>query len=62
MSNLQVIEELCTNNELLCGIVRRLSRKLEELQALSEMDKQDIQAACDGYAKIIGADELLDDC
>lgn len=60
MSNLQLIEALCGLVEDFSRIVRRLTAKLEQINALDEAERQEVQAALERCSKTIGANELPD--
>ena len=61
MSNLQLIEALCTLVGQLVVIVKRLAEKLEQVNALDEADRQAVDGAVKRYAATIGANEVPDD-
>ena len=60
MSNLQLIEALCGLVEDYSRIVRRLAAKLEQINALDEAEKTEINATLERYSKTIGANEIPD--
>ena len=60
MSNLQLIEALCGLVEDFSRIMRRLAAKLEQIHALDEAEKTEINATLERYNKTIGANEIPD--
>lgn len=60
MSNIQLIEDLCGVIDVFCTALRRLARKLEEINALDDEDRKSIEEANLLYSKAIGSGELQD--
>ncbi len=60
MSNLQLIEALCGVIDVFCDLIRKLSAKLEQIDALDDEDRKAIDSAFAKYSDVIGADELPD--
>ena len=52
MSNLQILEALCGLVETLIHIVKSLAVKLEQLEALEEAERREIDTALDRYSEI----------
>lgn len=61
LTQLQLIEALCASIEQLVSVVKRLARKLEQINALDEADRQAVDSAVEQYAAAIGANEMPDD-
>lgn len=60
MSNLQLIEALCSLVENFAKVVRLLATKLEQANALDEAERQEVSAAFARYPEILGTDETPD--
>lgn len=60
-SNLQLIETLCVVVEQLIVIVRQLSEKLEQINALDEADRKAVNDAIGKYEKTLGSVEIDDE-
>lgn len=61
MSNLELIEKLCEVVELQSTIIRTLSSELQQLNALSDENRELIEESRKRYSKILGADEIPDE-
>ena len=57
MSNLQLIEALCSLAEQLIRIVKQLAEKLELINAMDESDRQTVNKAVELYAETVGSSE-----
>lgn len=60
VTQLQLIEALCGLVENLVRIVKTLATKLEQVEALDEAERQEVDAALARYTEILGADETPD--
>ena len=58
MSNLQMIENLCGIVEECVRLVRRMSCKLEEKDALDAAEREEVANIMSRYSETLGADEL----
>lgn len=61
MSNLEMIENLCTIVELQSTIIRRLSSELQQLDALSDGDRMLVEKSTKQYTALLGSDEVPDE-
>ncbi len=60
MSNLQLIEALCSCMESLLELVLRLASALDQIQALDAENRAAVEAARERVRSIIGANETPD--
>lgn len=60
MSNIQMIEMLCSLAEKQAGIIRHLALELEQARSLSETEREMVGNSQREYADILGGDELSD--
>lgn len=61
MSNLKMIEMLCTLVEEQAKVIRHLSMELAHARNLTEVETQMVENARRQYTKILGVDEAPDD-
>lgn len=61
MSNLEMIEKLCSVVEMQSTIIRKLSSELQQLDALSDENQKMVGTAKQMYVDILGADEIPDE-
>lgn len=61
MSNLELIEKLCAVVEMQSAIIRKLSSELQQLDALSDENRQLVDESKKRYSEILGADEIPDE-
>ena len=60
MSNLQLIEALCSCMENLLELVLRLASALDQIQGMDAENRAAVEAARERVKSIIGADEAPD--
>ena len=60
MSNLQLIEALCSCMENLLELVLRLASALDQIQGMDAENRAAVEAARERVKSIIGADEVPD--
>lgn len=60
MSNLQIIEALCSLVEQQSRLIRQLSFALDEIRGLTDEEKNLAKKAQDAYSAILGAGEAPD--
>lgn len=61
MSNLKMIEMLCTLVEEQAKVIRHLSMELAHARNLTEAETQMVENTRQQYTKILGTDEAPDD-
>lgn len=62
MSELQIIEMLCSLAEQQAGVIHHLVMELEQARALSDADRELVNNAQQEYADILGTNEFSDNC
>lgn len=60
MSNLKMIETLCGIVEEETALIRKLAVRLEEVGAITEAEKEAVEAAQRKYTELLGCGEMLD--
>lgn len=60
MSNLQLIEALCSLVESFAQITCSMAEKLEQISALNEADRDAVDEVMERYSAILGTDEVPD--
>lgn len=60
MTNLQIIEALCSLTERQAKLIYQLANELEQFRTLDEAEKEAVSSIDKEYMKIVGADELPD--
>lgn len=58
MSNLQMIEMLCSLVEQQSQVIRCLATELEQQRALSDAERTMVEETKDKYSAILGTDEI----
>lgn len=60
MSNLQLIEALCSLVEMQAKVIQELAATMEQARCLSDAERAEIEAAREEYTRILGAGEWPD--
>lgn len=60
MSNLQMIEMLCSLVERQASVIYHLAMELEQARCLSEAEQEMVAGSQREYSRILGADEFPD--